>query len=63
MFSCHIYPAKEAFLGDVAIEVREQALRLHHHASLVLWFGDNELIGALTWFPETRANVISIWWL
>ena len=56
MFSCHIYPSDEAFLADVAIEVRENALRLHHHASLVLWCGDNELIGALTWFPETRAN-------
>ena len=56
MFSCHIYPADEAFLADVAQEVTENALRLHHHASLVLWCGDNELIGALTWFPETRAN-------
>jgi beta-mannosidase len=56
MFSCHIYPADTAFLDDVAIEVREQALRLHHHACLALWCGDNELIGALTWFPETRAN-------
>ncbi len=56
MFSCHIYPADEVFLADVAIEVRENAQRLHHHASLVLWCGDNELIGALTWFPETRAN-------
>ncbi len=56
MFSCHIYPADDAFLSDVAVEVREQALRLHHHASMVLWCGDNELIGALTWFPETRAN-------
>ncbi len=56
MFSCHIYPADEAFLLGVAIEVREQALRLNHHASLALWCGDNELIGALTWFPETRAN-------
>ncbi len=56
MFSCHIYPATEAFLADVALEVREQALRLHHHASLILWCGDNELIGALKWFPETRAN-------
>ncbi len=56
MFSCHIYPADEAFLSDVAIEVREQALRLNHHASMAIWCGDNELIGALTWFPETRAN-------
>ena len=56
MFSCHIYPADESFLADVAIEVHEQALRLNHHASIALWCGDNELIGALTWFPETRAN-------
>lgn len=56
MFSCHIYPADEAFLTQVAEEVRQNALRLHHHASLTLWCGDNELIGALTWFPETRAN-------
>ncbi len=56
MFSCHIYPADDRFLADVAAEVGEQAVRLHHHASVVLWCGDNELIGALTWFPETRAN-------
>ncbi|MGV8954051.1 MAG: beta-mannosidase [Cypionkella sp.] len=56
MFACHIYPSDQPFLDDVAIEVAEQAKRLHHHASLVLWCGDNELIGALTWFPETRAN-------
>lgn len=56
MFSCHIYPADQGFLADVAGEVAEQALRLHHHACLALWCGDNELIGALTWFPETRAN-------
>ncbi len=56
MFSCHIYPADDAFLAKVAVEVRQNALRIHHHASLALWCGDNELIGALTWFPETRAN-------
>jgi beta-mannosidase len=41
---------------DWFYDLCEQARRLHHHASLVLWCGDNELIGALTWFPETRAN-------
>lgn len=56
MFSCHIYPADDAFLAQVAQEVRQNALRLHHHASMTIWCGDNELIGALTWFPETRAN-------
>ena len=56
MFSCHIYPADDAFLTQVAEEVRQNALRLHHHAAMTIWCGDNELIGALTWFPETRAN-------
>lgn len=56
MFSCHIYPSDDAFLAQVAEEVRQNALRMHHHASIALWCGDNELIGALTWFPETRAN-------
>jgi len=56
MFSCHIYPADEAFLTQVTEEVRQNALRLHHHAAMTIWCGDNELIGALTWFPETRAN-------
>ena len=56
MFSCHIYPSDEAFLAQVAEEVRQNALRLHHHACLAVWCGDNELIGALTWFPETRKN-------
>ena len=56
MFSCHIYPSDDAFLTQVAQEVRQNALRLHHHASMTIWCGDNELIGALTWFPETRAN-------
>ncbi len=56
MFSCHIYPSDDAFLTQVAEEVRQNGLRLHHHASMTIWCGDNELIGALTWFPETRAN-------
>ena len=56
MFACHIYPSDQAFLDGVAAEVTEQAKRLNTHASLVLWCGDNELVGALTWFPETRAN-------
>ncbi len=30
--------------------------RINHHACIALWCGDNELIGALTWFPESRAD-------
>jgi beta-mannosidase len=54
MFSCNLYPSTPAFLREVDAEVRENVARLHHHASIALWCGDNELIGALTWFPESR---------
>ncbi len=56
MFSCHLYPSTPDFLRDVAAEVRENVARIHHHACLALWCGDNELIGALTWFPESKAD-------
>jgi beta-mannosidase len=56
MFACSLYPSTESFLKDVKSEAREQIIRLQHHACIVLWCGDNELVGALTWFPESRAN-------
>ena len=56
MFSCNLYPTTEEFLEEVRIEVDYQVRRLGHHASIALWCGDNELIGALTWFEESRKN-------
>ncbi len=56
MFSCNLYPSTPDFLADVVAEVRENVARMHHHACLAVWCGDNELIGALTWFPESRDN-------
>jgi beta-mannosidase len=56
MFSCNLYPSTPAFLAEVDAEVRDVVARLHHHACLALWCGDNELIGALTWFPESRKD-------
>ena len=56
MFACHLYPADDAFLTEVRDEAEEVALRLSHHPSVVLWCGDNELIGALGWFPESVAD-------
>lgn len=53
MFACNLYPCTDDFLRNVAQEVRQQASRLHHHACLALWCGDNEVLGALTWFPES----------
>ncbi|MBP7002472.1 glycoside hydrolase family 2 protein [Amaricoccus sp.] len=54
MFACHLYPSTEAFLAEVGREVEEQAARLGRFVAL--WCGDNELLGALGWFEESRAN-------
>lgn len=56
MFSCSLYPSTPEFLEEVDAEVREQVLRLQLHPCLALWCGDNELIGALTWFEESRKD-------
>lgn len=54
MFACNLYPCDDEFLEDVAQEVQHQTFRLNHHVAL--WCGDNELIGALTWFEESRKD-------
>ncbi|HEY4203307.1 MAG TPA: glycoside hydrolase family 2 protein [Devosiaceae bacterium] len=56
MFSCMSYPSNREFLADIRNEITQQIRRLSHHASIALWCGDNEVIGSLTWYPETRAN-------
>jgi beta-mannosidase len=57
MFACHIYPGGDnRWLKLVRTEARQQIRRLSSQACLALWCGDNELVGALTWFPETRAD-------
>ncbi|GAB1482049.1 hypothetical protein MASR2M78_08640 [Treponema sp.] len=55
MFSCSMYPANKEFLDDVRLEVADQVARLKDHPCLALWCGNNENVGALTWYPETRA--------
>ena len=54
MFSCALYPSSSEFLWDVEHEVRYQVQRLADHPSLALWCGDNEVIGAIGWYPESR---------
>ncbi len=56
MFACNLYPSTPDYLREIDAEVRDTVLRLNHHACLALWCGDNELIGALTWFPESRKD-------
>lgn len=56
MFSCALYPSSKEFLSSVEAETRHQVRRLAHHPSLALWCGNNEALGAITWYDESRAN-------
>ncbi|MFP4484228.1 MAG: beta-mannosidase [Spirochaetaceae bacterium] len=56
MFSCSLYPAVDWFLDGVRGEVEHQVLRLKSHPCLALWCGNNENVGALTWFEESRRH-------
>ncbi|MET3926153.1 glycoside hydrolase family 2 protein [Devosia sp. 2618] len=55
MFACMSYPSDRPFLDNVRTEITQQVRRLSHHASIALWCGDNEVIGSLHWYPETRS--------
>jgi beta-mannosidase len=56
MFACMHYPSDRAFLKEVRAEVEYQVRRLSHHASVALWCGDNEIIGAMGWYDVTKNN-------
>ncbi len=54
MFACSLYPSDKAFLDEVEHELRHQIRRLRSHPSIALWCGDNEVIGAIGWYEESR---------
>ncbi|ODT71300.1 MAG: hypothetical protein ABS75_08465 [Pelagibacterium sp. SCN 63-23] len=57
MFSCMSYPSDRTFLASVETEITQQVRRLSHHACIALWCGDNEVIGSLGWYPETKNDL------
>jgi beta-galactosidase/beta-glucuronidase len=56
MFGCSTYPATEWFLEGVEGEVRYQVKRLKDHPCIAVWCGNNENLGALNWYAESRAH-------
>lgn len=56
MFSCALYPGTPEFLAEVEPEIVHQVKRLRDHPSLALWCGNNENVGALSWFDEPKKN-------
>lgn len=43
MFACAMYPGNEAFLNNVAVEIKQQTRRIASHPSVVLFNGNNEV--------------------
>ncbi|HET7838695.1 MAG TPA: glycoside hydrolase family 2 protein, partial [Rectinemataceae bacterium] len=56
MFSCALYPSSPAFLAEVEAEISHQVRRLKDHPCLALWCGNNEALGAINWYPESKAS-------
>lgn len=56
MFACSTYPATPDFLSNVRAEIKHQVRRLSHHPSLAIWCGNNENLGAITWYDESKNN-------
>lgn len=56
MFSCSLYPSTEEFIANVMDELDFQIRRLKHHASLAIWCGDNEVIGATRWYDQDKCQ-------
>jgi beta-mannosidase len=50
MFGCSTYPGDQAFLLNVQEEVKDNVRRLRHHASLLLWCGNNEVEEAMVYW-------------
>ncbi len=55
-FACSLYPSDEEFLSSVEKELEYNIYRLQHHPSLGVWCGNNEDLGAITWYPESKEN-------
>ena len=56
MHACAVYPAEGWFFDELRGELAHQLRRLRDHASIALWCGDNECLGAIKWFDETRKD-------
>ncbi|MEN6499246.1 MAG: glycoside hydrolase family 2 protein [Rectinema sp.] len=56
MFSCALYPSSPEFLANVEAEIAWQVKRLSDHPCIALWCGNNEALGAIGWYEESKHN-------
>ena len=57
LFGCSLYPSDDAFLSSVEAELRYQIPRLSDHPSIAMWCGNNEDLGAISWYEESKRNM------
>lgn len=57
MFACSTYPADDWFLQSVEKELTDQIRKIKGHPCIALYCGNNEDLGALTWYDETKADL------
>ncbi|MCR5742577.1 MAG: glycoside hydrolase family 2 protein [Lachnospiraceae bacterium] len=43
MYACNVYELSDEFKETIAAETADNVIRLRHHASLILWCGNNEM--------------------
>lgn len=67
MFGCMVVPGKEEMLENIAAEVRENLIRMRHHACLAIISGNNEMEVAMVYWwtdekgmDERRANYLKV---
>lgn len=56
MFACGLYPSNSGFLENVKREAEHQIKKLKSHPSIALWCGNNENLGAMRIFEESKKN-------
>ncbi|WP_316858228.1 glycoside hydrolase family 2 protein [uncultured Cohaesibacter sp.] len=57
MFACNLYPAANShWLDLVRAEARQQVRAASCYPCITLWCGDNELVGAISWFDESKKD-------
>ena len=54
MFACWLFPSDADFLAETGAEFAHQIRRLRDHASIALWCGDNECLGAIGWYQAVH---------
>lgn len=60
MFACNIYDLTPEFIANIEEEIRDNVIRLRHHASLALWAGNNEMETAWLNWNETKFHPLSL---